>query len=361
MNQLFKKLEVIDVEKLTDNSVILEFFISNVMKKKFNYFPGQFVTLEIDIEGKKYYRTYSICSQKHESNIKIAVKRVVGGLISNWINEKVEIGDHIKVSMPAGDFVAKKNYSIQKKYLYFAGGSGITPIFSLIGSKLNSEPNSIHYLVFCNTTQSQVMFKSQLLDLKNKFISRLVIFFIFSEENNEFDIQNGFISKNKIQLIFSSCISNVDLDKIFLCGPVGMQSIVLDCLKQLKINKSKIKTESFKSENNLKTKKIVTDEKSIDANPKDFKMIVKVNGVKTLVNYQNNEVSLLKALLKNKLNIPYSCTNGICGICRAKLLDGQVEMKSNKALDKSDLRRNFILTCQSHQQTNQISLTFDER
>ena len=115
MNQLFKKLEVIDVEKLTDNSVILEFFISNVMKKKFNYFPGQFVTLEIDIEGKKYYRTYSICSQKHESNIKIAVKRVVGGLISNWINEKVKIGDHIKVSMPAGDFVAKKNYSIQKK------------------------------------------------------------------------------------------------------------------------------------------------------------------------------------------------------------------------------------------------------
>ena len=124
------------------------------MKKKFNYFPGQFVTLEIDIEGKKHYRTYSICSQKHESNIKIAVKRVVGGLISNWINEKVKIGDHIKVSMPAGDFVAKK-ITVFRKYLYFAGGSGITPIFSLIGSKLNSEPNSIHYLVFCNINKAK--------------------------------------------------------------------------------------------------------------------------------------------------------------------------------------------------------------
>jgi ring-1,2-phenylacetyl-CoA epoxidase subunit PaaE len=356
----FHLLKVKDVRKETPDCISIAFEIPASLQKEFEFTQGQNITIKKTIGGEELRRSYSICSSPFDNELRIAVKQVPHGKFSIWSNNQLRTGEWLEVLPPTGKFYTALNLSNRKNYIAFAAGSGITPILSIIKTTLLTEPNSSFTLIYGNRNRGSIIFKDELDALKNKFVARFAVHNILSREETETPLNNGRIDANKCENIFRHLIEINSCDEFFLCGPEEMIFCVKDYLEEKNVDKKKIHYELFitpgqKTVKAGERKPVINKE----LKGKNCKVTIKLDGIAFDFDLAYDGEAILDAAIKLGTELPFACKGGVCATCRAKLVEGKVEMDINYALEPEELKNGFILTCQSHPRTEKVVVDYD--
>lgn len=354
----FHTLKVKEVKRQTPECVAVTFDIPADMQKDFLFTQGQNITLKKTIDGEEVRRSYSICTAPFENELTVAIKKVAGGKFSAFANDHLKTGDEIDVLPPTGKFNTDLHATNKKNYLAFAAGSGITPVISIIKTTLQTEPNSHFTLVFANRNRASIIFFEELEALKNKYVQRFNFINLLTRERTDADIFFGRIDTDKLNQL-SKLIDYSKQDEFFICGPEEMIFCVQDFLEGRGIDKKKIHFELFttpgargqgnKEARGQSTEKIKsTVQIKLDGRTVDFPM-----------GFESG--SILDEALKQGADLPFACKGGVCCTCKAKLLEGKVEMDVHWGLEEEEIKQGFILTCQSHPVTEKVVIDFDVR
>ncbi|MGA2548865.1 MAG: 1,2-phenylacetyl-CoA epoxidase subunit PaaE [Burkholderiaceae bacterium] len=353
----FHSLRIAQVTKETRDAIVVVFDVPSVLKETFRFKHGQHLTLRTNIEGSEVRRSYSICSGVADERLRIAVKRVAGGLFSNWAQEHLVPGTTLEVMPPSGNFHSPLAKDHSKHYIAFAAGSGITPVLSIVKTTLESEPLSRFTLVYGNRASSTVLFKEELEDLKDRYLERLNLVFVLSREKLDVDLFNGRIDAAKVDALFKSWIDPNELDLAFVCGPYGMMESVRGALLTHGFDASRIKVELFATSAN-EARPPQRHHGVAGAN--ECEVTIMQDGRTSFFTMAKDDESILDAGLSQGIELPYSCKAGVCSTCRAKRVSGEVDMDANFALEDYELARGFVLTCQSFPVSDQIVLDYDQ-
>lgn len=353
----FHSIPVKKVQKETDDCVSIVFDVPSELKDLFKFKQGQSLTLRKTLKGKEQRRSYSICSSPLDGELRIAVKKLEGGIFSVYANEELKAGDYLDVMPPVGKFYTELDPNQKKNYVAFAAGSGITPMLSIIKTTLLTEPLSSFTLVFGNKTKNSIIFKEELEALKDRYIDRFRMYHVLSQEKSDALINYGRVDKEKCALLFSKVIDLKKCDEFFLCGPEGLIFSVHDYLQEHGVPEKHIHFELFTIPGQ---KKSVAEKKEIikDTGPKS-KVSVKLDGIMFDFELAHGGQSILDAALQQGADLPYACKGGVCCTCKARLLEGQVIMDENWGLEPDEVENGFILTCQSHPTTEKVVVDFD--
>jgi ring-1,2-phenylacetyl-CoA epoxidase subunit PaaE len=356
----FHPLAIKEVRQETDDCVSLAFDVPEQLKDTFKFQQGQSLTVRTHLNGEEVRRTYSLCSSPLDNEWRVAVKKVEGGVFSSFANTKLKKGDVLEVMPPVGKFFTPLNPAQQKHYVAIAAGSGITPVLSIINTTLRTEPNSSFTLIYGNRTRASIIFKEELDALKNKFMKRFTLHHILSREQPDAPIYYGRIDQQKCELLFNKLININNVDEYFICGPEELIFCVRDFLQQKGIDKSHIHFELFTipGEKSSVAKPLAVEEK--DYGPQS-NISVKLDGVMFDFELGMKGQSILDAALAQGADLPYACKGGVCCTCRAKLVEGQVDMEVNYGLEEDEIEQGFILTCQSRPLTPRVVVDFDVR
>lgn len=352
----FHKLTVQDVRKETPDCVSIAFEIPAAIQKDFQYIQGQNITIRTFNEGEEARRSYSICSSPLENELRVAVKKVEGGLFSTFANEQLKKGDELEVLPPTGTFFPKPIPTDRNDYVFFAAGSGITPIISIIKTILLTEHNSSVTLVYGNKNLQSIIFKEEIEALKDKYLRRFRVYYILSREKTEADFNYGRIDESKCNHLSKLINFNI-IDDFFICGPEKMIYTVKDFLCGWGINPDKIHFELFTTPTREHTKIYEAVEQTSEDGSE---ITVKIDGRSFDFNLDFNGKTILDAGLAQGADLPFACKGGVCCTCKAKLLEGDVEMEANYGLEKSEVKAGFILTCQSHPRSKKVVVDYDE-
>lgn len=353
----FHKLAIKSIRSETSDCVSIAFTIPDELKNDFVFKQGQNITIKSIIDGEEIRRSYSICSSPFENELRIAIKKVYNGAFSSLANDVLKQGDVLEVLTPSGSFYTELDLSQKKNYVFFAAGSGITPVISIIKTVLFVEPESQVTLVFGNKTVSSIIFKEELEALKDKYLRRFRMYHILSRERTEADINYGRIDKEKCRQ-FSRLIDFNFVDEVFICGPEPMIFTVKEFLKNIRTDKKKIHFELFTTPSG-KHIKIYKPEKTQQESGSDI--TVKFDGRSFDFNLDYNSNNILDAALAQGADLPFSCKGGICTTCKAKLIEGNIEMEVNYGLEEEEVEAGFILTCQSHPRSEKVVVDFDSK
>jgi len=354
----FHTLKVKEVKKETNDCVSVLFDVPESLKEQFNFTQGQSLTMRAVINGEEVRRTYSICSSPLEHQLKVAIKKVEGGLFSNYANEVLQPNDVLEVMPPIGRFYTTLDASNRKNYVAFAAGSGITPLLSIIKTTLSTEPNSTFTLVYGNKNRSSIIFFEELEGLKNKYINRFNLIHILSREKTDADLNFGRITKDKCTDLFNKLLDIKTTDEFFICGPEDMIFSVKDFLESNGVSEKKIHFELFTTPGQNKAashKPQATSEEG----PQSM-ITVKLDGRSFDFSIPlNSDTTILDAAMHEGADVPYACKGGVCCTCKAKLLEGEVKMDVHWGLEQEEIEQGFILTCQAHPTTANVTVDFD--
>lgn len=352
----FHSLKVADVMRETADAVSIAFEVPHSLKQEYKYKQGQYLTLKFNFDGEELRRSYSICSSPLEENeLRVAVKKVKEGRISTYINDKVKAGDTVEVMIPMGNFYTELNPANKKNYILFAGGSGITPMMSILKTVLKSEPHSNVSLLYGNNDEASVIFKKQIDAIAAAYPNRLKVVHVLCNAPEGYPpLLTGLMTKEKnIELIKN--FVNIHFDnEYFICGPGPMMDNAKAALKELKINESKIHIEYFITPVNPSDIK-----KTATPSVADATASIILDGDKHDIKLKPDE-TILEAALRIGLDAPYACQGGSCCTCRALLEKGEVEMAVNYALSSSEVKQGYILTCQSRPKTANVVVNYDK-
>ena len=356
----FHSLRVKKIVKETEDCVSIEFEVPAELKEMFRFRQGQNLTIKKILNGEELRRNYSICTSPFDNKLKVAVKKVEGGVFSTYANEQLREGEVLDVLPPTGKFHTELNATQKKRYVAFAAGSGITPIFSIIKTTLLTEPQSEFTLVYGNRTKNSIIFKEELEALKDKFIDRFRVYHILSRERTDAPINSGRIDTDKLNLLFDKVIDLDRCDEFFLCGPEEMIFCIKGYLAGKGVADQKVHFELFTVPGQKQTtgnrEQTTPDDNSPKAN-----VSVKLDGVMFDFNLGYESESILDAALKQGADLPYACKGGVCTTCKARLVEGEVAMDVNWGLEPDEVAAGFILTCQSHPKTAKVIIDFDAR
>lgn len=352
----FHSLVVNSITRETRDAVVITFDVPRDLAVQYRYTQGQHLTLRTHIDGEEVRRSYSICAPVGASQLRVAIKKVPGGIFSEWANNGLKDGDRIDVLPPTGHFFTPLAAENKKHYVGFAAGSGITPIISIIETTLQTEAQSSFTLVYGNRASSSIMFKEALEDLKDTYLQRLNLVFIMSREQQDIPLFNGRITREKCDALLRHWLDPSSIDVAFICGPESMMHEVSASLQAHGLDKKQIRMELF-----------VAGMPSINrAAPvhhvvgrDDCQITVIQDGRERTFGMDKNRLSVLDAALAQGIELPYSCKGGICSTCRAKLIDGEVDMDSNFALEDYEVAQGFVLCCQSFPVTDKVTVDFD--
>jgi ring-1,2-phenylacetyl-CoA epoxidase subunit PaaE len=353
----FNKLKVKDIRKETIDCVSISFEIPKELENIYSFTQGQYITIKKELNGELIRRNYSICSSPLDHELRIAVKKIPNGLFSNYANEIMQIGDELEIMPPIGKFYTALSANNENSYLAFAAGSGITPILSIIKTTLQTESNSSFTLVYGNKNRYSILFKEALDDLKNKYLDRLRIIYILSREKTDSEINFGRIDEAKCKKIFESTIHPKNIQAFFLCGPEEMIFSIKSFLERIGIDRHKIHFELFNIKGNQQTS---TDSIAEPLDSRSFSNItIKQDGrsFNFLLSYNGNNI--LNAAMATGADLPFACKKGVCCTCKAKLLEGEVEMDRVYGLEPDEIDQGYILTCQSHPRSEKLVVDFD--
>ena len=362
----FYTLKVKDVAKETAEAVVLTFDVPTDLKEKFVYEHGQYLTLRFKFKGKEERRAYSLCSSpKADTLPQIGVKRVYKGLVSNHINDNIQVGDEIEVMPPQGHFNTALDGNQAKDYFLVAAGSGVTPMFSILKTVLEEEPKSNVCLLYGNKNEDTIMFKEQLAALENRYAGQLKvvhtlsrpkerkeggIFGLFAKKIIDWKGAKGRIdAKMAKETVTANRKGNRPIE-CFLCGPVGMMRTVEDTLKSLDIAEENIHIEWFTAPS--------TDSNGNVGNGKGAKATVIMNGKTLELSLLPNE-TILDGLLRIDEDPPYSCMSGACSTCVCKIQKGNAEMERCLALSDDEVKDGYLLSCSAIPTTDEIEVNFD--
>ncbi|MBR2648516.1 MAG: phenylacetate-CoA oxygenase/reductase subunit PaaK [Sediminibacterium sp.] len=360
MSNKFHSITVKDIRKETADCVSIAFDIPEEKKSLFQFTQGQYIAVKKDIDGVDIRRSYSICSSPLDDELRIAVKKVEGGVFSTYANKKLCVGDTIEIMPPLGKFFTPLVSSQSLNYAAFAAGSGITPILSIIKTTLLTEPNSTFTLVYGNKNRHSIIFREAIEALKNKFIHRFRVIYILSREKTDTPIQAGRINAEKCNALFEKIIDIKNIDHFFICGPQEMTETVKNKLAANGIQPKQIHVELFGVKTTLRQAQGDRPEAIDDIMTSKRNITIKLDGVTFDFELRNNE-SILDAALAQGADLPFACKGGVCCTCKAKLVEGKVKMDVHYGLEPDEIAAGFILTCQSHPQTQRVLVDFDAK
>jgi ring-1,2-phenylacetyl-CoA epoxidase subunit PaaE len=353
----FHRLTVKEVKKETPDCVSVLFDIPAELKNNFQFSQGQSLTMRATINGEEVRRTYSICSSPLDNQLKVAIKKVEGGLFSGFANQHLQKGDILDVMQPVGKFYTPLDPAQSKQYMAIAAGSGITPVLSLIKTTLATEPGSSFTLVYGNKTRGSIIFFEELEALKNKYMNRFTLIHILSREKTDTAANFGRITSEKLAEL-NKQVNYTLTDEFFICGPEEMIFGVKDFLEHKGIDKKKIHFELFSSPGQTK-KGITVNKQTASAGP-NSRISIRLDGRSVDFDLPlNSDTTILDAALKQGADLPYACKGGMCCTCKAKLLEGEVMMDVHWGLEEEEIEQGFILTCQAHPKTEKVVVDFD--
>jgi len=355
----FHKVRIKEIRKETSDCVSISFDIPPQLRESFSFEHGQNITIRKHINGEETRRSYSICSAPFDKELRVAVKRVEGGIFSTLANSALRAGDELEILPPTGKFNTTLDPGNKKKYLAFAAGSGITPVISIIKTTLLVEPHSSFTLVYGNRSRSSIIFFETLEGLKNKYMNRLSLVHVLSREKTESHINYGRIDIEKLMEL-SKLLNYEVQDEIFICGPESMIFSVKEFLEQKGVDKRKIHFELFTTPGMKKSSSGLSDDKNHETSSgSKSKITIKLDGRKFDFDLSYDDDSILDASLKQGADLPYACKGGVCCTCKARLLEGQVAMDVHWGLEDEEIQQGYILTCQSHPKTSKVVVDFD--
>jgi ring-1,2-phenylacetyl-CoA epoxidase subunit PaaE len=355
----FYNLTVSSVTEETPQAICVGFDIAPELEQTFKAKHGQYLTLKQQINGEEFRRCYSVCSAVGEP-LRVAIKKVDQGVFSNWANEQLKAGDTIAVAPPEGSFTTTLEPEKSKTYLCMAVGSGITPILSIAKTLLQQEPESHVTLLYGNQRVGTMMFKEELLSLKNRYMSRFQLINILSREEQDVEILNGRINNKKGGQLIARLLDLQAVDDFFLCGPESMISEVSRGLIGEGIPESKMHYELFAS--SAEDAQIAVAKhhaRSEKHGGKVSKVSITLDGRKSTLDLAADGENILDAAMNHGMDVPFSCKGGVCATCRAKVLEGEVEMDLNHALSPEEVADGYILTCQAHPISETVVVNFD--
>lgn len=351
-------IQVKEVVQETEDCVSVSFDIPIDLQSSFDYLPGQYLTLETEINNEKVRRSYSLCSAPHEKEWKVAIKKVPQGKFSTYANEILKSGEMLQVMKPMGNFQLKCNTANENHYVAFAAGSGITPMLSMIKEVMETETNSQFTLFYGNKNTESVIFREEIEGLKNRYINRFSVHYILSRERLMSDIFYGRIDEEKCRKFANIFFDPKEIHSYYLCGPSQMIFAVRDTLLDLGVAKSKINFELFSTDDMPKGEKKIAKIPEIDRG-KMSAVKVTVDGISFDFNLAYDGENVLDAALGYGADLPFACKGGVCCTCKAKLTQGEVVMDVNYTLEPDEIEAGFILTCQAHPRTESIEVDFD--
>ena len=358
----FHPLRIKAIQKETEQCVTVELEVPEELTEAFQYKQGQSLTMRTFINGEEVRRTYSLCSSPLDNQWKVAIKKVEHGAFSSYALQQLKPGEMLEVMEPVGKFYTELHPDNKKHYLAFAAGSGITPVISIIKTTLITEPKSSYTLVYGNRVRASIIFFEELEGLKNKFMDRFHFINILSRERTDSPLNFGRIDKDKLQEL-EKLIDFKSQDEIFVCGPEEMIFCVRDFLLEKEVTEKKIHFELFTTSGKKKSKISSPDlpglKTTFESGPLS-KITVKLDGRSFDFDLSlNSDTTILDAALKQGADLPFACKGGMCCTCKARLLEGQVEMDVHWGLEHDEMEKGYILTCQSHPKTEKVVVDFD--
>jgi len=354
MTPRFHSLRIREVRRETPECVSLAFDVPPEMAADYHFVQGQHLNLRAQLDAEEVRRSYSICSGVDDGELRVAIKKVPGGRFSVWANERLAAGDAIDVMTPEGRFFTPLDAGNARHYVAFAAGSGITPVLSLIRTTLAREPRSRFTLVYGNRRLASTMFHEALWELKDRYLSRFALYNVFSREEQEVDLFNGRIDAAKARAFLAALIPVDGIDEAFVCGPASMIDEVDGALLAAGMARQHVHVERF----GVPGEAVAAVD---DAEAAEARVTLVVDGVRREIDFHRGQHSILEAGRAAGIDLPFSCKGGMCSTCRAKLLEGEVKMAKNYALEPHEVAAGFVLTCQSYPLTPRVVISFDDR
>lgn len=346
----FHRLTVRDVEPLTDDSAAVTFEVPDDLREVFAFAPGESLTLRRVVDGVEHRRSYSICAPAGDLP-RIGVREIPGGLFSSWLIREVTPGEDVEVAAPTGSFRADP--TSPGRHLCIAAGSGITPMLSIAASVL-AEPASTVTLLYGNRESSSVMFAEELSDLKDRHGARFDLVHVLSREPRDVELFSGRLDADRLRRLLPLKVPLAAVDHVWLCGPLGMVEAAREVLAELGVPAERIHFELF----------------FVDEPPPQLRHVDRVvEGVtsevtvvldgRTTTAPVPRDVTLLDSAQATRSDLPFACKGGVCGTCRARVVDGEVEMVRNYALEPDEVAQQFVLTCQTYPVGDAVTVDFD--
>ncbi len=354
----FHPLQVVDVRRETRDAVVVTLKPLAEDEALFHFIPGQYLTFRRLFDGEELRRSYSICSGLDDGTLRVGIKRVAGGAFSSWANESLKVGETLEAMPPMGNFHIPMEPDASRHYLGFAGGSGITPVLSIIKSRLAREPHSRFTLVYANQQISSVMFREELEDLKNQYLGRFSVIHVFNSEAQEIDLFTGIMDRRKCDEMFTRWIDLPSVHTAFICGPEPMMLTIAEALEAHGLPKERIKFELFAAGQG-RARQSAARAAATETSAR-CEASVMLDGVVRNFSFPMQGQSLLEAALEHSMEAPYACKAGVCSTCKAKVLEGEVEMLVNHALEDYEVERGYVLSCQCYPLSERLVVTYDE-
>ncbi|HBR54289.1 MAG TPA: phenylacetic acid degradation protein [Flavobacteriaceae bacterium] len=353
----FHNLSVKDIYKETDDCSVITFNVPAELETEFKFRQGQHLTLKADINGEDVRRSYSLCSGPVDGEWKVAVKKILGGKFSSFVNDSLQAGDTLEVMAPSGTFGVEVSPEKAKNYLFFAAGSGITPVLSMVKAHLASEPNSTCKLFYVNKTAKSIIFKEELEQLRNQYFGRFEIYYFLTKERRDIELFNGRFDDEKMAVLSKTFIDIPDTDEVFLCGPEKMVEFVSNYLVEAGLPKDLIHFELFVK--GLSDEDIARQERLAKQNVEGTEVVIVDGGKEFEFTMTKEYDNILDAALGAGADLPFACKGGVCSTCKCEVLEGAIEMKINYALDDKEVSQNLVLSCQAVPTTDRVKVDFD--
>jgi len=353
----FHRLVVSEVRRETKDAVSVRFQVPENLTALYRFAPGQYLTLRLMLEGEELRRSYSICSGPEEGELRIAAKAV--GSVSGWLNRSLKEGDLLDVMTPTGRFGVTHYPGDGRLHLGFAAGSGITPIISILRGILSGEPKSRFFLFYGNRSSGDILFKTALDDLKDRFPDRFAIFHVLSQEEQDLPILHGRLDQDRVRQLLKYMVPLPSVDHAFLCGPAAMSEELSQTLRELGLAPDKIHVERFVSQEGGRPKSSPIAPESMTLPAAHIASLI-VDGKRHKVPVAEGE-AVLDAALRAGMDLPFACKGGMCCTCRARLVEGKVNMNVNYSLEPWEIDAGFVLTCQARPATAEVTIDFDHQ
>ena len=353
----FYNLKIANIYKETEDTSVVTFEVPAHLQDEFKFTQGQHLTLKADINGEDVRRSYSLCSSPLESKWQVAVKQIPGGKFSTYINEKLATGDTLEVMAPSGKFGVEAKPGESKNYLFFAAGSGITPVLSMVKAHLAQEPNATCKLFYVNKTAKSIIFKEELEQLRNSYFGRFEIFYFLTKERRDIELFNGRFDDEKMKVLTNTFIDVPDTNDVFLCGPEKMVNYISEYLIEAGLPKEFVHFELFVT--GLSEEDIKRAERLAKQNVEGVEVTIVDGGKEFSFTMTKQYDNILDAALGAGADLPFACKGGVCSTCKCEVKEGNVEMKINYALDEKEVSQNLVLSCQAVPTTDKVVVDFD--
>ena len=364
MTPQFHPLRVAQVRPETSDTVSIAFEVPPELRDAYRFTQGQFLTIKAPVDGRDVRRSYSICCGVQDyddrGELRVAVKLVDDGVFSTWVHDSVAAGHTLDVMTPDGRFHVPLEAEASRHYVAFAAGSGITPVLSLIRTTLAVEPRSRFTLIYGNRSVDSIIFSEALEDLKNQYLARFTLYHVLSRQPQEVDLLHGRLDRERVAAFLQTLLPVDDIDAAFVCGPASMIDEVEDALKAAGVDPPRIHAERFGVPLAQPRRPAAGQDLPADA-AHTAELVIVLDGKQHKMRLPMGDAKVLDTALAAGLDLPYACKGGVCCTCRAKVLEGEVDMEKNYTLEPWEMEKGFVLTCQARALTPRVVVSYDDR